>query len=66
MEEHLQKAIAYGQPKTGEPWRKIIIVVEGIYSMEGSIVNLPQMLELKKKYKVIEIKFLLKREIYNV
>lgn len=54
LEECLKKAIVFGQPKTGEPWRKIVIVVEGIYSMEGSIVHLPEMIELKKKYKVRE------------
>ncbi|KAL2719560.1 serine palmitoyltransferase 2 [Vespula squamosa] len=51
LEDHLKKAIVYGQPKNGEPWKKIIIIVEGIYSMEGSIVHLPEILELKKKYK---------------
>ncbi|XP_018299962.1 serine palmitoyltransferase 2 [Mycetomoellerius zeteki] len=51
LEECLKKAIVFGQPKTSKPWKKIIIVVEGIYSMEGSIVHLPEMLELKKKYK---------------
>lgn len=52
LEECLKKAIAFGQPKTGKPWKKIVIIVEGVYSMEGSIVHLPEMLELKKKYKV--------------
>jgi len=52
LEKRLKKAILHGQPKTGKPWRKIVIVVEGIYSMEGSIVRLPEILELKKKYKV--------------
>lgn len=48
----MKKAIVFGQPKTGEPWKKIVIIVEGVYSMEGSIVHLPEILELKKKYKV--------------
>jgi len=52
LEECLKKAIVFGQPKTGKPWKKIVIIVEGVYSMEGSIVHLPEMLELKKKYKV--------------
>lgn len=52
LEDHLKRAIVYGQPGNGEPWKKIIIVVEGIYSMEGSIVHLPEIVELKKKYKV--------------
>ncbi|XP_015118077.1 serine palmitoyltransferase 2 isoform X1 [Diachasma alloeum] len=51
LEECLREAIAKGQPNTGEPWKKIVIVVEGIYSMEGSVVHLPEMIELKKKYK---------------
>lgn len=48
----MKKAIVFGQPKTGEAWKKIVIVVEGVYSMEGSIVHLPEIIELKKKYKV--------------
>ncbi|CAG0888837.1 unnamed protein product [Darwinula stevensoni] len=51
LEEVLRNAIVQGQPRTHRPWKKILIVVEGIYSMEGSIVNLPRILELKKKYK---------------
>lgn len=51
LEKLLREAIVYGQPKTRKPWKKILIVVEGIYSMEGSIVNLPQLVVLKKKYK---------------
>ncbi|KAK7872665.1 hypothetical protein R5R35_002660 [Gryllus longicercus] len=51
LEKHLKDAIVKGQPKTRRPWRKILIVVEGVYSMEGSIVKLPEVLELKKKYK---------------
>ena len=52
LEEKLRQAVVEGQPRTYRPWRKILIVVEGIYSMEGSIVNLPKVIELKKKYKV--------------
>ncbi|XP_029663473.1 serine palmitoyltransferase 2 isoform X2 [Formica exsecta] len=51
LEECLKKAIVFGQPKTGESWKKIVIIVEGVYSMEGSIVHLPEIVELKKKYK---------------
>ncbi|CAL1688975.1 unnamed protein product [Lasius platythorax] len=50
LEECLKKAIVFGQ-STGEPWKKIVIIVEGVYSMEGSIVHLPEIIELKKKYK---------------
>jgi len=52
--EHLEKvvrdAIAMGQPRTRRPWTKILIVVEGIYSMEGEICNLPEIVRIKKKY----------------
>ncbi|CAL1268714.1 unnamed protein product [Larinioides sclopetarius] len=51
LEKQLQSAIIEGQPRTHRPWKKIIIIVEGIYSMEGTIVNLPALIALKKKYK---------------
>lgn len=38
------------KPRTGRPWRKILIVVEGIYSMEGEMVRLSEIVRLKKKY----------------
>lgn len=51
LERVLKTAIVNGQPKTKEPWKKILIVVEGIFSMEGTIVKLPEVIALKKKYK---------------
>jgi len=51
LEKVLREAVAYGNPKSGRPYNKILIVVEGIYSMEGSISPLPEILALKKKYK---------------
>ncbi|KAK0413605.1 hypothetical protein QR680_006899 [Steinernema hermaphroditum] len=51
LEKILRDAIAYGNPKTCRPYNKILIIVEGIYSMEGSICNLPGIIALKKKYK---------------
>ncbi|XGW03352.1 hypothetical protein V3C99_014944 [Haemonchus contortus] len=50
LEKILRDAIAYGDPKTHQPYKKILIIVEGIYSMEGSICNLPGVIALKKKY----------------
>ena len=50
LEKKLRKNIIHGQPKTRQPWKKILICVEGIYSMEGSILNLPGVIKLKKKY----------------
>lgn len=50
LEKVIRDAIAYGNPKTMRPYNKILIVVEGIYSMEGSICNLLAIIALKKKY----------------
>lgn len=51
LERILRTCIVQGQPRTHRPWKRMIVVVEGIYSMEGSIVKLPEIIELKKKYK---------------
>ena len=51
LEQLLRTAIVEGQPRTHRPWKKILLVVEGVYSMEGSLVNLPAVIALKKKYK---------------
>ena len=52
LEAVLRQSITDGQPRTHRPWKKILILVEGVYSMEGSITPLPKIIELKKKYKV--------------
>lgn len=52
LESLLREVISQGQPRTHRPWKKILVVVEGIYSMEGNMVDLPRMIELKRKYKV--------------
>jgi hypothetical protein len=31
LEEKLRTAIVHGHPRTNRPWKKIIIVVEGVY-----------------------------------
>ncbi|KAJ3108019.1 serine palmitoyltransferase component [Phlyctochytrium planicorne] len=51
LENVLRESIAQGQPRTHRPWKKILVVVEGLYSMEGNIVNLPEIVELRRKYK---------------
>ncbi|KAM8947631.1 serine palmitoyltransferase 3 isoform 2-T2 [Pelodytes ibericus] len=51
LEKLLRDAVVHGEPRTHRPWKKILILVEGIYSMEGSIVRLPEIVALKKKYK---------------
>ena len=53
--EHLEKllrfSIAEGQPRSGRAWRKILIVIEGIYSMEGEMSRLAEIVAVKKKYR---------------
>src|SRR5271156_4111818 len=51
LERLLRTEIAQGQPRTHRPWKKILVVVEGLYSMEGTMCNLPALVDLKKKYK---------------
>jgi serine palmitoyltransferase len=50
LETLIEEEIVKGQ-SNGQPWKKVFIVVEGIYSMEGTIVNLPEILRIKKKFK---------------
>lgn len=52
LEEVLREQIAGGQPRTHRPWKKIIVIVEGIYSMEGELCKLPEVIAVCKKYKV--------------
>jgi len=51
LEKVIKEAILEGQPRTKRPWTKILIIVEGVYSMEGEICKLPEFIEIKKKYK---------------
>ncbi|WVQ78795.1 hypothetical protein IAT38_000886 [Cryptococcus sp. DSM 104549] len=51
LEELLREVISQGQPRTHRPWKKILVIVEGLFSMEGSLVPLPRLIELKKRYK---------------
>eukprot|EP01061_Rhynchopus_euleeides_P011666 TRINITY_DN21236_c1_g3_i1.p2 TRINITY_DN21236_c1_g3~~TRINITY_DN21236_c1_g3_i1.p2 ORF type:complete len:490 (+),score=228.84 TRINITY_DN21236_c1_g3_i1:252-1721(+) len=50
LEAIIRKSIWEGQPRTHLPWKKIIIVVEGIYSMEGEIIDMQKIVDLKKRY----------------
>lgn len=51
LEEVLRHEIAYGQPRTRRPWKKILVMVEGIYSMEGEIADFSTIVKIAKKYK---------------
>ncbi|CDH52203.1 serine palmitoyltransferase [Lichtheimia corymbifera JMRC:FSU:9682] len=50
LRELLREVISQGQPRTHRPWKKIMVIVEGLYSMEGTMVNLPELVELKKEF----------------
>ncbi|PIA58138.1 hypothetical protein AQUCO_00500227v1 [Aquilegia coerulea] len=51
LDQILREQIAQGHPLTGRPWKKVIVVVEGIYSMEGELCRLPEIITVCKKYK---------------
>ncbi|GMF22999.1 unnamed protein product [Phytophthora fragariaefolia] len=51
LEQVLRVKIAEGQPRTHRAWKKIMVMIEGIYSMEGEIVRLREMVDIAKKYK---------------
>ncbi|KAG6876134.1 hypothetical protein C0992_000783 [Termitomyces sp. T32_za158] len=51
LEALLREVISQGQPKTHRPWKKILLIVEGLFSMEGTLCNLPGLLRLKERYK---------------
>lgn len=50
LEEILKEAIVLGQPRTRRPWKKIMVIVEGIYSMEGEYCDLRSIVRVCKKY----------------
>jgi len=50
LEKELKRAVEEGQPGSGAPWRKIFVVVEGIYSMEGDFCRLREIVTLKNRY----------------
>lgn len=51
LENKLIYSISQGQPETHRSWKKIFVLVEGIFSMEGTMAKLPELIELKRKYK---------------
>ncbi len=46
--DHLDHLLA----RHREEYRNVLIVVEGVYSMDGDTADLPRLLEMKEKYKV--------------
>ncbi|XP_044185286.1 serine palmitoyltransferase 2-like [Acropora millepora] len=53
LESVLRESVVKGNPRRHRPWGKILIIVEGVYSMEGSVLRLPEVVALKKKYKAL-------------
>ena len=51
LEDILCEAIFKGQPHHHRPWKKIMVIIEGIYSMEGTICKLKEIVGVCKKYK---------------
>jgi len=50
LEEILRESIVLGRPRTRRPWRKILVIVEGIYSMEGEYSDLRNVVRICKQY----------------
>lgn len=50
LDSILREAIVYGQPRTRRQWNRILVVVEGIYSMEGEYCDLRNVVKVCKKY----------------
>ena len=50
LDDILKEAIIMGQPRTRRPWGKIMVIVEGIYSMEGEYCDLQNVVRVSKKY----------------
>ena len=51
LEEMLQAAVCEGQERTRRPWRRILVAVEGIYSMEGEFCDLAGIIRVAKAHK---------------
>lgn len=51
LEKLVREGISQGQPRTHRPWKKIVVAVEGLFSMEGTFCNLPAIAKMRKKYK---------------
>jgi serine palmitoyltransferase len=51
LEKIIRESIMYGQKRReGAPYTKILVAIEGIYSMEGEICRLPAIVSVCKKY----------------
>ena len=46
----LANAVAHGHPETGEPYRLILVVTDGVFSMDGDICPLPGIVEAAEEH----------------
>jgi len=51
LQKIIQRAVVRGQDGTYKAYGRILVIVEGLYSMEGECVPLRKLVALKKKYK---------------
>jgi len=51
LDQVLREAIVIGRPRVRRPFNKIIVVVEGVYSMEGHYCNLKEIVKVCKANK---------------
>ena len=50
LRDVLARARAQGNPDTGEPYRLILVVTDGVFSMDGDIAPLPGIVEAAEEY----------------
>jgi len=50
LREILREASERGRPDTGEPYRLILVVTDGVFSMDGDIAPLPAIVEAAETY----------------
>jgi glycine C-acetyltransferase len=50
LREILREAVDKGRPETGEPYRLILVVTDGVFSMDGDIAPLPAIVEAAEEY----------------
>ena len=51
----LDEAVEHGREGTGLPYRLILVVTDGVFSMEGDIARLPEIVELSREHDAIVI-----------
>ena len=50
LESVLREAVVMGRPRSRRVWNKILVIVEGIYSMEGEYCDLKNVVRICKRY----------------